>query len=201
MLDFFKGKITPTDWMFTGGIIAVTVLLCAAFYAVVFTQQQKRLLKANADVAAIEKNLTTAYDIKQNAKALETAVKKMDDLVTRFQNRLPDEREIPQLVRKFEGLGDTLGLKVELSSLPTITDINKETIPYKVTAHGDFHQIVGFINLLERDERYLKVSDIDINEQNDAAVSQCTFTLSTFRFIQTAPPAPENPSAKAGEKK
>jgi len=64
-----------------------------------------------------------------------------------------------------------------------MTDANKETIPYEIIARGDFHEIVQFINLLERDQRYLKVSNLDIGEEI-AGISEATFQLSTFRFIQ-----------------
>jgi type IV pilus assembly protein PilO len=199
MLDLFKGKITPVDWAVAAGIAAVTILLCLGFYAGVFMTQQSKLANLNKQLTDIRGQLKTAYDIKTNSEALQSEVNKMDDLVSRFQNRLPDEREIPQLLRKFEALGDSIGLRVELLAQPTFQDSNKETIPYKVTARGNFHQIASFINLLERDERYLKVSDIDIGEQ-DAGVSECTFTLSTFRFIQSTSGAETQPPT-AGEKK
>ncbi len=199
MLDLFKGKVTPVDWAIAAGIVGVTVLLCAGFYFGVYMNQQAKLAGLNKQLADIRGQLKTAYDIKTNSEKLQNEVNKMDDLVSRFQNRLPDEREIPQLLRKFEALGDSLGLQVELLAQPTFQDSNKETIPYKVTARGNFHQIASFINLLERDERYLKVSDIDIGEQ-DAGVSECTFTLSTFRFIQSAI-GPEAQPLTAGAKK
>ncbi len=199
MLDLFKGKVTPVDWAISAGIVGVAVLLCAGFYFGVYMNQQAKLASLNKQLTDIRGQLKTAYDIKTNSEKLQNEVNKMDDLVSRFQNRLPDEREIPQLLRKFEALGDSIGLQVELLAQPTFQDSNKETIPYKVTARGNFHQIASFINLLERDERYLKVSDIDIGEQN-AGVSECTFTLSTFRFIQSAT-GPEAQPSTAGEKK
>jgi Tfp pilus assembly protein PilO len=75
------------------------------------------------------------------------------------------------------------------------TDSSKETIPYKVTARGTFHQIVSFINRLERDDRYLAISDLDIKEEQ-AGVSEATFTLSTFRFLKSSE-APQ--TAQAGQ--
>ena len=57
-----------------------------------------------------------------------------------------------------------------------------EVIPYKAITDGQFHQIVSFINMLERDERYLKISDLDIDEEIEG-ISKATFVLSTFRFL------------------
>ena len=97
---------------------------------------------------------------------------------------------------------------VELKNLPRIPSARRETIPYFVTAKGNFHQIVSFINKLERFQRYLKISDLKIGKEEDG-VADATFTLSTFRFIQptepetakaasgTAPPAAAKPSEGA----
>jgi Tfp pilus assembly protein PilO len=64
-----------------------------------------------------------------------------------------------------------------------------------VRAFGDFHQIVGFINRIERYERYLKISDLIINEQKQG-VSEAQFKLSTYRFLQkTEAETPQQPGA------
>jgi Tfp pilus assembly protein PilO len=185
MLDFFKGEVTSKDWMFVGGILGATLIVFAAFYVGVYANQETALATVKGQVKKVRDDLKVAIDTEKNYKELELKSEKMNQLVKQFEERLPSEREIPGLMRRFEEIGDTLGLKLELAALPTITEPTKETVPYKVTARGNFHQIVSFINRLERDNRYLKVSDIDINEEKDG-VSEATFTLSTFRF--TKPP-------------
>lgn len=184
MIDFLKGKVTPKDWAITGGIVAVTVLLCALFYVFVLTPQQAEITAVDGKLQEVKKQLQQAREIAKNIDQLRDEAKKWQQLVESFEERLPEEREIPVLLQKFESLGDQVGLRVELSQLPTIQDSRKETIPYKVVARGNFHQIANFINLLERDKRYLKISDLDIGAE-EAGISQATFTLSTFRFLQT----------------
>lgn len=189
MLDFFRGKVTPIDWAIVAGIVVVALLLFSAFYLLVYGRQEHTLAGIDAELKTIRGQLKLAYDTKANSEQLQKEFDKMKALVDLFQHRLPDEREIPSLLRKFEALGDSLGLRVELSALPSIRDPNKETIPYRVKAWGSFHQIASFINLLERDDRYLKVSDVDIGAE-ESGVSESTFTLSTFRFLQAPAPAP-----------
>ncbi|MCP4642116.1 MAG: type 4a pilus biogenesis protein PilO, partial [bacterium] len=74
--------------------------------------------------------------------------------------------------------------------LPPVPDdqMRKETLPYKIIVHGDYHQIAGFINRLERFERYLKVSKLNIEAAKDG-VSKASFELSTFRFLTETPGA------------
>ena len=106
----------------------------------------------------------------------------MAQLFDDFQKRLPEEREIPNLLQRFERMGGEIGLRLEMVPMDTKLDRRIETIPFKVKAKGQFHQVVAFINLLESDERYLKVSDIDIGEEKED-VSEAAFILSTFRFL------------------
>ena len=185
MRDLMRGKVTGRDWAFVGAVLGVTGLLAVAFYFLFYGPQQTKLAQVRRDIQEQRQELKKAIETQQNIDKLREDSAKMEQLVQLFEQRLPEEREIPSLLRQFERLGDDLGLSVELKTLPTTSDANKETIPYEVTALGNFHQIVSFINLLERDERYLKVSDLDIQEE-EAGLSEATFTLSTFRFIQSA---------------
>lgn len=184
MFEFFKGTVTGKDWAFVGVVLGVTVLLGVAFYMLMFTRQEAQLEGLNAENADLRTRLRSAQITKENIDDLRREAEMMEDLVLQFEKRLPERREIPQLLNSFERKADELGLRVELTTQPTQRDPNKETIPYKVTATGGFHEILTFINLFERDERYLKISDIDVGEQRVGAVT-ATFTLSTFRFIDS----------------
>lgn len=195
MFEFFKGTVTPRDFVFVGIVIVMAGVLSAAFYFAVYTGQQAVLTEELAKLETVKQDLKTARETAANIEALREEASKMQQLVDLFEKRLPDEREIPMLVKQFEDLGTRAGLRVQLAQNQTIIENSKETIPYKVTAQGTFHQIVHFINLLERDERYLKVSDLDIGPET-AGASQATFTLSTFRFIQPATPAASEAAPK-----
>jgi len=185
MLEFFKGTVTPKDWAFVGVVLGAAGLICAVFYFAVYKGQQDRLATVVATLNETEAELDAARETKEKFDVFKLEAEKAERLVELFENRLPEEREIPRLLEQFEGKAKDLGLSVELTQLPTKTDINKETIPYEVIARGDFHKIVQFINLMERDQRYLKVSNLDIGEEV-AGISEASFHLSTFRFIQRA---------------
>ncbi|HOH51377.1 MAG TPA: type 4a pilus biogenesis protein PilO [Candidatus Hydrogenedentes bacterium] len=183
MLDILTGKVTARDWMFVGGVLALTAVIAVGFYVLVIGHQKQRVETRRQELAGVKKELGEAKKIAENIDGLRKESEDMERLVDIFQKRLPSEREIPNLLRQFEKLGADLGLRVQLASLPSRRESRTETIPYKVTAAGEFHKIAEFINKLERDERYLKVSDLDIGEQ-EAGVSTATFVLSTFRFIE-----------------
>lgn len=190
MFDFFKGTVTPKDWAAVAVFMSVTAILIVAFYFLYFQKQNQVMAAVQEDLTKVTAELKKAQDTEKNIEALRAEAAKMNTLVEMFENHLPEKREIPSLISNFERIGNQLGLRVQLDSLPTITDATKETIPYKVTATGEFHGIISFVNLLEKDTRYLKISDLKIGEQEEG-VCEGTFTLSTFRFIQPSPAKPE----------
>lgn len=183
-MELLKGTVTPKDWATTGGIAAFTVVLCLAFYFLIHGPQLDDLAKAEADNTAALSQLAEAKRIQEKIGDLRADAAKMNELVTRFEKRLPESKEIPTLLKQFEGFAGEIGLRVQLSQQTPLTEGKKQTIPYKVVANGNFHQIVSFINRLERFERYLKVSDLSIGKEEDG-VAEASFTLSTFLFTET----------------
>lgn len=191
MLEFFKGTVTARDWAAVAVIVGGTALLCVGFYFIIYGSQQKTLDEITDTDRQVQADLKVARHVKEHIQEHRDEARKMNELVTQFEERLPESREIPTLLKQFEGFAREIGLRVELEQLNRVTEATKETIPYDVKARGDFHEIVSFINHLERHKRYLKVSDLNIGEEEEG-VAEASFTLSTYRFIQ-APEEEDNP--------
>ncbi|HOV33700.1 MAG TPA: type 4a pilus biogenesis protein PilO [Candidatus Hydrogenedens sp.] len=183
MIDLFRGKITPKDWAVFGLVVVVVVALLIGAYLLIFTLQQNKINQIQAEVNNLKKKIAEAKKTVENYDKLQSQAAKMDNLVELFKGRLPDIRQVPQLMKQLESMGDSLGLKTQLTPLPSIIDLSKEVIPYQVVTKGSFHQILAFINLLEKDQRYLKISDLDIGPEK-AGICEAKFVLSTFRFIE-----------------
>lgn len=183
MIEFFRGTVTPRDWATSGGIVGFAVVLCVAFYFVVHSSQQSKLQEIKADDRTVVAGIRRAREAQKNIDELDAEVAKTQEWVSQFEERLPESREIPTLFNQFEGLAREIGLRVKITQLDRQKEARKETIPYEIVAWGNFHQIADFVNRLERFQRYLKVSDLDIGEQEEGA-SEASFTLSTYRFLQ-----------------
>lgn len=182
MMDFLKGKVTPKDWAINAGVLAVTAAIVVAFYATFHTGQRSKLAVVLADDKQVSADLAEAKRINSEIDGLREETAKIEKLVSDFEQRLPSHREIPTLIREFETMAAEENIEVELSPMARSQDDRKETIPYKIVAHGSFHQVASFINRLERFKRYLKVSDLSIGPAEEG-VTTARFTLNTYRFI------------------
>ncbi len=197
MIDFLKGTVTPKDWVAVGVIVLITALLVVLFVFFVHSWQTKELNAGRELVSAKTAELNKARATQKNFAALKAETDKIQQLVADFEGRLPAQAEIPLLLEQFELIANQVGVSVQLNTLALLEDERKTTIPYAVTANGSFDQIASFINRLERYQRYLRVSDLEIKEEKDG-VAEAKFTLSTFVFKQPKPQPAAAPAGAAG---
>lgn len=199
MKDLYRGAIAPKDWIIVGSILAATLLLALVFFFVVHEHSLQKAEDTQTEINRISADLAVAKDKQKKFGDLKDEMAKTEQLVTEFEKRLPSTRELLSLVTEFENMANEVNLRVEMTPLPIERDDARQiqTIPFKVTAYGSFHQIASFINSLERFERYLKISDLKIGEQ-DNGVSEADFTLSTFQFVQNPDKPAGAPAAVGG---
>ena len=186
MMEILKGTVTSKDWIAVGVMLGITAAVVAVFVLFVHKKQTENLDRVRAETKTVRNNLMEAQRQERDIDTLREDTRKINQLVVDFNKRLPSEREIPDLVRQFESMANDVGLSHSLRPEVSVQDDTKETIPYSVATFGNFHQTASFINRLERFERYLKVSDLKIEEE-DAGISKASFTLSTFRFLGEDP--------------
>lgn len=183
MIDFLKGKVTPKDWVAIALFMGVTAALVAAFYLLVYKEQQTLITSKLETNAKVQADLDKAREIDANIESYENETAEIRKLVQEFEDRLPSKREITSLLRDFEELASAEDVKIATSPLRRNIQGMKETIPYKIEATGSYHQVARFINRLERFRRYLKITDLEMTPNVDG-VTTFKFTLNTYRFLQ-----------------
>ncbi|MBX7257482.1 MAG: type 4a pilus biogenesis protein PilO [Candidatus Hydrogenedentes bacterium] len=187
MMDALRGKVTPKDWMAVGAMLAIIAGVIVVYIFFVHRGMAQNYDELTTEDKAVLADIAEAKRKQAGIAKLREETEKTRTLVSSFEKRLPSERDIPDMVRQFEILANEVGLKHAMKPEQRISDERKETIPYSVSTFGSFHQTASFINKLERYERYIKISNLKVEEE-DNGVSKATFTLSTYRFLATAAP-------------
>lgn len=183
MLAFFRGAVTPKDWLFVAVIVAIIAVLGVAFYMLVYRAQEETMAELDNRLAAEERRLQTARHNAANIDQLRELSDYADQLSQQLEERLPDEQEFLTFLTTLEEIGNNHDLALKFDPGDPERDVDKITSPYTVTARGQFHMILRFINDLERYERYVRVDDIDI-EYEEAGISRAEFVVNTFRFLE-----------------
>ena len=94
-----------------------------------------------------------------------------------YEKRLSREKELPQLLENLSEIARTS--KVKILSITPLNQVvrsrpgaHKEIkmvyreIPIRITAQSGYHELGTFINALEKDDRYMQITDIKIKSKH-----------------------------------
>ncbi len=187
---FKKGAVTKQDLIICGIILAVAVLIGAGYFFLLRPSWQTQITQLEATITAKKQELDNAQRKAARKDLLDEELAKVEAVVDVFEDRLPDERELAELAEYFEEAAIETQLAIEkISALPDIKSSTLIQIPYSVAVSGNYHQIARFINQLERGDRFFKITDLYIEEQEDGA-SPASFTVTTYQFVKAEEGAP-----------
>jgi type IV pilus assembly protein PilO len=148
--------------------------------------RRAEVLKAKAD----EANL-------RPFRALAEALRKRLDTA---KERLPSEREIPQVYRQVSHLATQAGLGVSLFQPKPVEDRDVlSEVPIAVTAECTYHQLGAFLERVGKMPRIVSLSDFRlIGIDRPTGTLRAEMTLATYTFRpEGAPPPPAKPGAPA----
>jgi Tfp pilus assembly protein PilO len=184
MNGLFEAVITKQDKIIVGCIgagLVVVVLLVVAF---VYLPQKEQIGRLDSEIASVHDELAVAMETAAKKEELEKELKEIDKRVASFEAKLPTRKEIPKLYRKFQLAARDAGVVVKLiKKLDETKKAPRVEIPYEFEVSGSYHQLAAFINKLEMGERFVKISDVHVEEQ-EHGVSDTSFRLTTYLFVE-----------------
>ena len=142
------------------------------------------MLKAKADEANLRPFRAQAEALR---KRLEAA-----------KERLPSEREIPQVYRQVSDLATQSGLGVSLFQPKPAEDRDVlSEVPIAVTAECTYHQLGAFLERVGKMPRIVSLGDFRlIGIDRPTGTLRAEMTLATYTFRpEGAPPPPAKPGA------
>jgi len=141
---------------------------------------------------------------KTNARA--SAERELRDLTAelkRAQARLPDQREIADLLSNVAASGHSAGLEIVLfKQKPEVYQDFYAEVPVEMQMHGTYHDVALFLDSVKRLDRIVNVTDIQLKKphiDNDKMMLDASCTVTTFRFLDEAERARINKEKQAKE--
>jgi Tfp pilus assembly protein PilO len=152
-------------------------------------KRQERLLKEEeADLREEEARIDRIDTIK-------TELAERAPEIERYEARLPKDKQVPELFRDIDRFKQQAGLDIVVQT--RLEPVNHEEyidLPIRVEARGTYDSIATFINLLERNQRFAKIKEVQIAEVpgenreeegtiDDLAIHDAVMVISTFMFV------------------
>jgi type IV pilus assembly protein PilO len=181
---------TVRDWPMTqklGALVALVLLVFAIDYLYVYSPKSEELATMQADLEQQQSTLEQKR-LKVNARAEEE--KRIRDLqadVKRAEARLPEGREIADLLSNIAASARAVGLDLTLfRQLPEAYSEFYADVPVTMEMRGTYHELAAFMDRVKRLDRIVNVADIQLRRprvEGEIVVLDASCTATTFRFL------------------
>ena len=193
---FIDDKFAPMKPGVKAAILALIILIpVAVFYFAFFQPNSEKIAGLETKEASMQKALE---EVKAKAANLAKFEKELEEAKLIFEAAavlLPNEKEIPQLLKDISSLGRTAGL--DFLTFKPLADIPKDfyaEIPVTINVRGPYHNMGFFFDQVSKLERIVTVSNVKMGSPKKEAgemllKSDCR--LVTYRFTNKELPKPE----------
>lgn len=170
--------------------LAVYVLIAAALYLGAIKPTSKKTEAALREQATLTEQRDENRDIAENRDRWERRVERLNEELAKAVKELPNEREIPELVRRISSIGKKIGLEFLLfQPLPEVRRDFYADVPVKLKVEGSYHEVATFFDRVGKLNRIVNVRNIAMHdpiERSGKIVLTIDGTAVTYRFLTEA---------------
>ena len=174
-------------------LIGTVVLLSLLFIWLLYMPKAEAIEKGQKENAQLQQRLNQA---KIRAKSYEKFQKELAQVEQQFREALkllPNEKEIPALLKKVTQLGTDSRLEFRLfkPQKERAQDFYME-IPVSIEVSGTYHDVALFFDRVGRMERIVNILNVSMSPKKESATDlTTTCDAVTFRFKGTTDVTPE----------
>jgi Tfp pilus assembly protein PilO len=183
MTSFFKDRsVSKADWIILG-IGCFLLVLVTLVYFVAMSLLGSQMEQLNAQIAMKQQEVDEARTVAARRDGLLAEIAHVRTKITRFEEQLPTNKEVPRLLNQFQQIAELSGVTYQSITAEPIDEKDLYMrIPFKVKINGTYPVIGEFLRSLEFGNRFIKVEDLDIGPQ-EKGMSEANFVISTYMFI------------------
>ena len=166
------------------GIVLAVVILDWQYW---YGPNQRDLADLSAQVAQKRADLDLRRN-KTNARGeFERELRDLNAELKRAEARLPDQREIADLLSSVAASGRASGLEIVLfRQKPEVYHDFYAGVPVEMQMRGTYHDVALFLDRVKRLDRIVNISDISMKKpriEADRMMLDAACTATTFRFL------------------
>jgi type IV pilus assembly protein PilO len=140
-----------------------------------------------ARILALEKERTKLQALLKDRDKTQAEILQVEGRFNEVKAQLPEQKEIPELLRQVSNLGRDSGLEVTLfrQRPENLHDLYAE-VPVEMAVRGGYHQIALFFDKVRHLDRIVNVSDISLKNPQPVdgqMYVEASFFATTYRFL------------------
>lgn len=169
---------------------AAVVLVFGAYWYLVYSGRRAETLSVMTKITDLKQQRESKQKLVANLGQLQETVRELGAQLKQAEARLPDSKEIPDLLSSISSAGRDAGLDVltfrQRSEL--LRDFYAE-VPVDVTVRGNYHEVASFFDRVGKLDRIVNVGDIVMQgprREGDEMILETLCSATTFRFLDEA---------------
>jgi len=163
------------------------VILAVAYWALLYLPKSSDLSDLGRQQATLIEQLRQVNDRAKNLEKFEAEVNALMYDLQQALKELPNDREIPGLLKGISTLGKKVGLEVrKFQPLPEVPREFVAEVPVALEVEGSYHEVAMFFDRLSKMNRIVYVQDIEMGdpkERGGKVYLKVSGDAVTFRFL------------------
>jgi type IV pilus assembly protein PilO len=151
--------VTARQKLILLGLLLIVVNF--GFYKYVYTGRAGEMKALSADVVRLQQSINTKKALVSDMEKIKRERAELQEKYTKILDRLPEEKEIPRLLRQVATVAGRSGLEVVIfkQKNPLDQELYRE-IPVEVSINGAYQSLWGFLNQLSQIPRIVNVGEL-----------------------------------------
>jgi type IV pilus assembly protein PilO len=173
-------------------LVVILVAIAALFLYALIIPIQDELKVAKGELSKLEGELSTNKAIASELPKFKEQVAKLNEEVKNALTQLPNEKEIPDILKTISSLGKESGLEFTLFK-PKSEEPQQfyAKVPIELVALGNYHNIGIFFDKVSKLPRIINVIDFNMERAKDIKgkgdpelLLKTSCMINTYRFIE-----------------
>jgi len=173
-------------------LVAILCVIVGLYLYAFFLPQQDTLKVARGELTRLAKELNESKAITRDLQKFKEQVQKLNEELKTALTQLPNEREIPEILKNISSLGKESNLEFTLfRPKPEEPQQFYAKVPIELVALGSYHDIGIFFDKVSKLPRIINVVDFNMTRVKDIRgkseteiLVKTSCMINTYRFIE-----------------
>lgn len=170
--------------------VGVPLLVLLAYYFLIVSPRTTRTAQLATHIEEMEQERDQKKFEAERMPERQKEVEALDKQLKFALTRLPDEKEIPELLSSISNLGRDSGLEILVfRQLPEGYQEFYAEVPVEMSVRGNYHQVAQFLDRVGKLDRIVNVSNIVLKAPknvDETVQLDVNSRITTFRFLSEA---------------
>jgi type IV pilus assembly protein PilO len=184
-------------------LVGLLCVIAGLYLYVFFLPWQDSMNVAKGELSKLTKELNESKAITRDLQKFKEQVEKLNEELKNALTQLPNEKEIPEILKTISSLGKESSLEFTLfRPKPEVPQQFYAQVPIELTVLGSYHHIGIFFDKVSKLPRIINVVDFNMTRAKDVkgrsekeVLVKTSCMINTYRFIE------QKREEKKGEKK